>query len=488
MLSLVTTTAAPAPATSAAARGATRRSPLRGAQAAVWFARFFRDPVACLSLAYRRHGPITALGNVVRWQGIERQHVFALGPDCNRLVLGNPTAFHNTGQVWRGPEGSVFRRIRNGLTRMNGDRYTQQRQLMLPIFLKKAVDGYVPEMVSVIGSVLDERWQAGETVELYARMREVALRLASHILFGRENPAEALALGQLTQDMLTHTFSFGVWGFPFDLPGTRYRRMRQDAERVERTLLAMIERRRTAPTGHTDLLATFARAFDEQSVPMESAELIGQTAIMFAASYENVASTLTWALFLLAQHPRVMVELHAELVDELHGEPPTVAQLDRLPLLDAVVKETLRILPPVPFLARKVVEEVDLGEIRVGPRDRVVCSPYVTHHLNEIYAEPQRFLPRRWFDIKPGMYEYLPFGAGQRACIGKTFATAEIKVALAMILTRFRLTVQPGARIDRLVQVMMRPRQGLPMSIHRQDGRFAAVPVRGDIHDMVDLN
>ena len=152
------------------------------------------------------------------------------------------------------------------------------------------------------------------------------------------------------------------------------------------------------------------------------------------------------------------------------------------------MKETLRILPPVPFLARKVVEEVDLGEIRVGPRDRVVCSPYVTHHLNEIYAEPQRFLPRRWFDIKPGMYEYLPFGAGQRACIGKSFALTEIKVALAMILTRFRLTVQPGARIDRLVQVMMRPRQGLPMSIHRQDGRFAAVPVRGDIHDMVDLN
>ncbi len=470
-------------------RAVSRAMPLRGAEAALWYARFFRDPVGAMALAHRRFGNVLSIGNVTRLQGSrERQHVFALGPEMNRRVLGNPAAFENTGQVWRGRDGSVLRRIRNGLTRMNGDKYVQQRQLMLPAFLNRAVEQYVPQMAAITAQVLDEQWQAGQTVDIYSHMRDLALRMSSQILFGRENPAGSSApLGRLGQEIMNKTFSFGVWGFPFDLPGTPYRRMCRVAEEVERSLLAMIERRRTAPSRDCDLLQVLVRAFDQQSVPMDSADLIGQAAIMFAASYENVASVLTWSSFLLAQHPEVMAELHSELRETLNGQPPTLEELDDMPLLDAVVKETMRIIPPVPFLARKVVAEVDLGPITVGPRDRLVCSPYVTHHLPELFPEPERFLPHRWYQIKPGPYDYIPFGAGPRACIGKSFATAEIKVALAMILSRFRLTVQPAARIDRVVQVMVRPRHGMPMSIHHQDGQFRAVNVRGDVHDMVTL-
>jgi cytochrome P450 len=461
--------------------------PLRGMRALGWYAKFFVDPVACMTEAHALYGDVVPAGRVSRIQGAERQHVFAFGPHCNRQVLGNTDIFHTTAQAWAGSRGSALRRIRNGLTRMNGEKYQQQRQLLLPTFSKKAVESYVGDMAAIMGQVLDEEWRSGETVEMYRQMRSTALRVSTQILFGRPAPGEARELAQLGQAFIPRTFSPGVWFFPFDLPLTPFRRMRRNAELIENTLRAMIEQRRTAPSQHTDLLSILVTAFDQQSVPMDVSDLIGQAAILFVASYENVATVLTWTTFLLAQHPEIMDDVQAELRDVLGGLPPSADQLERLPLLDAVVKETMRVLPPVPFLVRKVVWPTQLGGFELKPRDRVVCSAYITHHLPELYPQPRRFFPDRWLGVKPDPYEYLPFGAGPRACIGKMFAMREIKVALAMILSRHRLSVVPNVRIDRRVQVMMSPKHGLPMTIQPHDGPLGAVPVKGNIHEMVEL-
>ena len=461
--------------------------PLRGLRALPWYAKFFVDPVGCMTDAHARYGDVVPAGRVSRIQGTERQHVLAFGPQCNREVLGNPDIFHTTAQAWAGSQGSSLRRIRNGLTRMNGVKYQQQRQLLLPTFSKKAVEGYVGDMAAIMEQVLDEEWRTGETVDMYRQMRSTALRVSSQILFGRPAPCEAAALAQLGQAFIPRTFSPGVWFFPFDMPLTPFRRMRRNAELIERALRSMIERRRTSPSQNPDLLNILASAFDHQSVPMDIGDLIGQAAILFVASYENVATVLTWTAFLLAQHPEIMDDVQTELRDVLGGRPPTAEQLERLTLLDAVVKESMRVLPPVPFLVRKVVWPTTLGGFPLKPRDRVVCSAYITHHSPELYPQPRRFFPDRWIGVKPDPFEYLPFGAGPRACIGKLFAMREIEVALAMILSRHRLAVEPNVRIDRRVQVMMSPKQGLPMTIHSHDGPLGAVPVKGNIHEMVEL-
>lgn len=465
----------------------TASTPLRGVQAAYWYAKFFVDPIACMQDANRRFGCVTSAGRLSRLFGPERQHVLALGPDCNRQVLGNTTVFHTTAQSFAGSRHSALRRIRNGLTRMNGEKYRQQRQLLLPTFSKKAVEGYVALMGSVMGEVLDKQWHAGETVDIYRHMRHAAMRVSSQILFGRLSSGEAGTLAKLTQDFIPRTFSPGVWMFPFDLPLTPYRRMSRNAEGIERFLLTLIEKRRRAPSHYTDVLNTLVTAFDEQSVPMEYSDLIGQATIMFVASYENVASVLTWTALLLAQHPRVMEQLRAELTTVLGGATPSAEQLEQLPYLDAVVKESMRVLPPVPFLVRKVMEPTNLGGFELRKNDRVAVSPYMTHHAPELYPEPRRFVPERWFRIKPDPYEYLPFGAGPRACIGKMFAMREIKVALAMILQRYRLSVPAQTRVDRRVQIMMSPKRGMPMTLHSLDRRSEVARLRGNIHEMVDL-
>ena len=130
---------------------------------------------------------------------------------------------------------------------------------------------------------------------------------------------------------------------------------------------------------------------------------------------------------------------------------------------------------------------VALGPFNLPQGTLVVTSHYVTHHMPELFPEPECFRPDRWLQAAPSPYAYLPFGAGPRMCLGAPFATLMLKVALPMILQRFRLTVVPGARIDRRSTLTLGPRFGIPMLIENQDRRFTASPVAGDIHEMVEL-
>jgi cytochrome P450 len=220
---------------------------------------------------------------------------------------------------------------------------------------------------------------------------------------------------------------------------------------------------------------------------MTDTELVGQTAILFMASFETTASALTWTLFLLAQHPAVMRDLMDELSGVLGGNPPVAEQLARLPFLNNVIKESMRVLPPVPYTVRATTKYLNMGPHRVPTGARILCSHYLTHHLPDLYPEPERFRPERWNEIDPNQYEYMPFSAGPRVCIGAMFATQLLKISLATMLQRFRFTVVPETRIDRIVRITMQPRQGLPMMISKNDRKFAASPVLGQIREMVTL-
>jgi cytochrome P450 len=215
--------------------------------------------------------------------------------------------------------------------------------------------------------------------------------------------------------------------------------------------------------------------------------LLGQTTVLFSAAHETTADALTWTLFLLAQHPRILGNLMEELQGVLHGHAPTTEQLGQLPLLDRVIRESLRILPPVPYSTRTSTGPFELGPYHLPAKTTVAFSHYITHHLPGLYPEPQRFFPDRWLSIHPSAYEYLPFGAGPRVCIGAAFSTMTLRVVLATILQRFHLNFVRGSRVDREVTVTMFPRNGMWMKVEPATDVPKYVSVRGNIHDMVDL-
>jgi cytochrome P450 len=210
---------------------------------------------------------------------------------------------------------------------------------------------------------------------------------------------------------------------------------------------------------------------------------------IFVAGHDTSANELTWILFLLSQHPQVAADLLDELENVLGGEAPTVEQLQKLPLLDRVVKESLRVLTSIPWNGRVTSQPTNLGGYELPAGTEVWVSIYHTHQMPEIYPEPERFLPQRWETIQPTMYEYNPFSVGSRICIGAGFAMMEMKIVLAMLLMRYRLQLITEKPINAKGFIVMAPENGMFMKVHKQDRQFnqGVGGVHGNVREMVNL-
>lgn len=247
----------------------------------------------------------------------------------------------------------------------------------------------------------------------------------------------------------------------------------------------MIAQKRSQPNA-TDVLATLVQVHDEDGTKLSDEELIGHTFTLFVAGHETTSNALTWTIFLLSQHPHILADLLDELDGTLHGNPPTIEKINQLPLLEGVIKESLRLLPPASIGIRIATAPCNLGGFALPKGSTVFYSQFVTHRMPELYAEPNRFKPERWATLKRSPYEYLPFSAGPHMCIGWAFAMQELKVVLAMVLQRYRFSVLPNAKIG--PNLNMRPIHGMPMRIFPQDRQFQRVPVRGSIHQLIDFS
>jgi cytochrome P450 len=442
---------------------------------------FGSDPIGFLIRAYQRYGPIVGLSRT------DPVMLLAFGPDHNRLIFSDGQRFWtNLGGRRPAPRDSAVARISNGLLAMNGEKHRQQRRLMMPSFHRQQVNGYRDTMVTLIDQVLS-RWRPGEQRDIAQEMQRLTLGVAMKTLFSLDATPEARTLGELFKQSLEINFSPLDMLLPPTLPGTAAYRLSRLAERIEVYVRALIARRRALGDAHNDVLATLIATRDEDGQMLSDDELIGQTYTLFAAGHETSSNALTWTLFLLDQHPDVLADLHDELTHALRGDAPTVEQLGRLPLLDWVVKESLRLMPPASVLARVSTEAFQLGCYELPANTTIFLSPFITHRMPDLFTDPLAFKPERWEGLEPSPYAYLPFGAGPRMCIGTTFALMEIKLALAMIIQRFRLALLEGARVDPELRLTLRVRGGLPMRVHAQDRQFGCAPVRGSVAAVIDL-
>lgn len=445
------------------------------------YIRYFRNPVVSMQALYETHGPVVAfLKDSPDW-------VFAFGPDYNRQLLTNPDLFSVKLLFLPTPEDSAVRRLCAGLLNMDGDLHHQQRQLMMPAFHDDRLKNYYAAMVTTAQHFLD-RWQVGEVRDITRELRRLTLAMTTRTFFGLEPSGEmAQTLGPLIHHWLQLFTSGGVILLPFNVPGLPYHTLLQVSEKLEGYIRTMIEQRR-AQAGPSDLLALLIQAQAEGHAGMTEKELIGQTNLAFISGHEKSAVALTWMLFLLSQHPHVTTDLCDELEGALQGAPPTREQLKQLPLLDWVVKESLRLLPPLSSLWRLGTRDFELGPYTLPKGSWVTLSPFVTHRLPELYPEPKRFRPERWSRLTPTPYEYLPFGAGAHACLGTSFAVMQFKIILVLLLQRYRLTTPPGTKIETQMKIALATRQGIPMRIGPRSEPFTRNAVSGNIRKLVELD
>ena len=446
-----------------------------------FYVRFLRDPVDCLIRLDREP---RAKRDFVR-KG--RQVAFLLGHRANEAILGDPDTFHVLPITLPGPEATAQRRIGEGLVNLNGPMHKRHRSLLVPPLAGSALDAYHAPVLAAVDRMLDG-WRAGETRDLLDEMNRLAIRVSSATLFAMDDEREAEHVAGTIDHWFKMNTALGVRLFQRTWPGAPYARMLRAAERVEATMLDLIARRRAAGAEGDDILSRLIQARGEGGAPLDDAELVGELTIAFVASHETTSKALAWTLFLLAQHPEETLRVVEEIASGVGDASPRVEDLARLPALDRVLKESLRILPPVAFNVRRASRETEILGRRLPEGATAVFSHYVTHHDAAIYPEPERFRPERWVDFKPTQFEYLPFSAGPRRCIGEGFTTRMQKITLIRLLQRFRFTLVAGSRFDRRQAVTVAPRAGVPVTLHPADGGFTRVPITGNVRQMVVLD
>ena len=430
-------------------------------------------------------------GDLVSMDGFPLNYTFALNAEYTRQMLTNPGLFRNgeaSEYPFRPPADSALARMTLTLNAINGDLHKQQRRLMMPAFHRKRVETYRDVMVELTNKKLDE-WQSDpdQPRDMLREMKQLTMAVAVKTLLGLDPDRDGN--GETSRRLVERwvASASGVLAtlLPFDWPGTPFRRILRLSEEIEKLFKDLIAERRAQPDGD-DVLSTLIAARDEDGTGLSEQDLVSQTLALFVAGHETTATALTWTLFLLSQHPRVMSDLVDELEGNLHGSSPTVQNVNDLTLLDRVVKESMRIISPFVFGMRFNAQETDLGSYRIPAHTMLVFAPAILHHDPAVYPQPRRFRPERWETLDPTPYQYLPFSSGPRMCIGATFATLEIKLILAATLQRYRLTLAPNARIDRAGLLLTYPRHGLPMLARPQDHQFGKNPARGNINRIVD--
>jgi cytochrome P450 len=443
---------------------------------------FPRDPLARMRQLHATHGPVAAL------EGEGRRLAFVFSPAYVQEVLTDVATYHSQFFAIRGSRNSAQRRVTSNILSQNGEEHKRFRRLVMGPFQKKCFGPYHDVLAKLAGDLVAS-WQPGETRNMFREMTRYMLRVTSVLLFGCDVDGLAYEIGRDLERWVALNHAVGIGAFaPDPQVGSSYDDLLAAAASLEQKVRALIEHRRGTVAAGDDVLSRLILAHDDSGVGMTDAELIGQTTVLFGAAHLTTANTLTWTLFLLAQHPRVASALVEELDAALGGAAPSLRHLEGLPLLDAVIKESMRILPASAYSHRVNVRPVQIGDLRLPPGTPIIFSQVITHHLPELFPEPEAFRPERWRTISPSPYSYFPFAAGPRMCIGAGLATMILKFTLTVILQHFRFSLVPGATIDARVDwTMLNPASGMPMRLLPREAEFTYTPVNGSVHDLVEL-
>jgi cytochrome P450 family 110 len=251
------------------------------------------------------------------------------------------------------------------------------------------------------------------------------------------------------------------------LPWAGFVRAQEDVDRLVRELIRA--RRRAGTAGKTDVLSMLIEARDEAGQPMTDDELRDEMLTLLIAGHETTATTLAWTLHHLLAHPDWLARVRAEVDDVIGRGPVQPEHIEKLVLVDAAIKEALRLTPIVPVVARRLVRETAIGDYTLPAGAVAAASIYLVHRRSDLWPDPARYDPSRFVGKKIDATHYFPFGGGTRRCLGMAFAAYEMKIVLATILSRVELAAAPGKRV-RLERrgITLAPSGGMPVVVTRR--------------------
>jgi cytochrome P450 len=253
------------------------------------------------------------------------------------------------------------------------------------------------------------------------------------------------------------------------MPTPRNIGLKRTIRRLDQILQQLINERRAAGAGGSDLLSLLLEARDEDDGQgISDRQIRDEVMTMFLAGHETTANALAWTWYLLGQHPEIQARVQDEARAVLGGRLATAADVPRLVYCDQVVREALRLYPPAYLVGRRALADITIGEHFIPAGTNVLMSQWIVHRDVRWFADPLRFDPDRWADGSLGdlpKYAYFPFGGGPRVCIGNTFAMFEATLILATIAQQARLELVSPASIRIQPAVTLRPAEPIEMRV-----------------------
>jgi cytochrome P450 len=378
-----------------------------------------------------------------------------------------------------------------GLLTNEGEPWARQRRLIQPMFAKRHLGQFAEHMTAGISEFVEgwEELPEGEELDLAAAMNALTLDVVGRALFGAHLAAEAGRLRpavlvglrsgivaarlQLVAAAPRWVVDLGAWMIfhaPLLPPGLR--RLRNGLNSIGEVVDGLIASREAhAEADPGDLLGLLLAARDEDGAPMDRRQVRDELVTFMLAGHETTANGLAWMWYLLSQNPEARERLVAEVDEVLDGRVPTAEDADRLPWTAACFQEAMRIFPPVWMIEREAIGKDEIDGHRVRRGTTILVPVYLVHHDPRLWPEPDRFDPERFMGERAHEHPrgaYMPFGAGRRVCIGAGFSILEATLITAMIAQRFTLDLAPGARVTPETTITLRPRRGLPMTLHHR--------------------
>ena len=422
-----------------------------------------------LEACSRRYGdPFT-----IRQAGYGKFVMLADPQAVKDVFRGDPRALHSG-------EGNEFLSAsvgKNSVLVLDDEPHARQRRVLLAPLKGERMRSFFDAMQAATVEAV-QAWPVGRTLGMVEPMQQITLRVMLQVVLGLESSAELADFAGKVQRVLE--LARGRYGLIFVkilpialLQRTRwlpfYRRMHD----LDEALFDIIEKRRQQPVAERgeNILADLLAASHEDGKPLSNQEIRDALVTLIFAGHDTTSVALAWALEQIVPRADVVERVTDELQRTTGGGPPRADQFNRLVYLDAAIRESLRIRTIVPFVARLTKRAFTAGG-REYPPGIVLCPcNHLVHRREDLYCEPETFRPERFLERRYAANEWFPFGGGGRMCLGMSFALYEMKVVLATLFARFRLTRPAGSRSAPIRRgIVIAPDDGAVMAVAEKRG------------------
>jgi cytochrome P450 len=403
-------------------------------------------------------------GDIVSIRLLGRRYYLINHPDLTRAVLVDDAEhYHRTpGQQADRARVLEMRKV----TRERED-HRRIRRIVQPAMTPARLHVHV-EPMRVLANAHMDLWQPGQPIDIADDMSRLTIRIAARCLFDADTGStfdEFGAVLKLAQDYLSNmnrAVKLPIW-----VPTRDHVRLWTAWGTLTKAIRGMVASRRAAPGEHHDVLESILTAADETDGARLTDKEAENTMIgLLIAGHETTATLLTWTLCLLAGHPEAEAALHHELDSMLAGRDITPDDLPRLPYVDAVIRESMRLYPPAWVLSRRALAGAQLAGYAIDEGAYVFMSPYLAHRDARFYSDPDAFRPERWLDgleKRIPRYAYFPFGGGSHICTGQFFAWLEAQTLLAALCARWRFVRADDEPVMPRPLITMFPANPVPM-------------------------